>query len=615
MTQFNPESPTNEATEMVSRYFRRPVHKKGREWLEDHLGQQRLFQYNPAQPLHIVSIDRGKYGVFMFNQLLKQFSTKAAATKHLNSLKAKAMRLQKNPGEFYDDEAAAAVAESFEEAAPLMVAIKTGGFGEVVSETETGDYLVQLQGGGFDVFPGEDLSVTNEPELVENGIVGRYWARRKAGKAVRKELRLEAALDRARRAKAEALTRSRERETKDASKKDFNRLLQQIRGGKETSDGETQAYDLAIAAGISHSKANSAIDAAFEKGMKARKNPALETNPALVRKIGNYYQIQLPNRKFLRDGGGAIWKTHSLKQAREVAAQTKLDARAELDWLRSLHISGRPRRNPMHPLSLLANLGVAASSAFQVHDRLTRKQPIKRVIKKVATRRNPVMLKNKTQFKAELEKVLRRKLTTSAKDKKYLNDFYASYRKSIQAVNDKHAPRKNPSTTAKPKAKANPQKIGRRKAFEMFQGRPATNARPMLKSKHAPNNLEQLGDLVEIKLASGETMNFERRRNGRAYYPFKLTMNPRATRLWIAGGKFTRKNPHLGDGQIEIIEPIEHVVYATYKPHIEGDEIVRHYIHQLADEGGEMPHLGVDNEGYPIIHGGSYYLKAEGIRD
>ncbi len=569
MLNLNPESPTQDATEMVSRYFRRPVHKKGRQWLEDNLGQQRLFAYNPANPLHIVSTGKGKHGVFMFNQLLKQLTTKAAATKHLNALKAKAKKLQQNPHEFETpdaDDFARIALETYdvdsdgdldfndvelieENEQPVMVAIESGEIGELVSTTEDGNYLVQMQSGGFDVFPGEDLTVleSDAPELVENGFVSRFMTRRKAGNALRKRLRLETALGRAREKEQDSI------------------------------------------------------------------HDALETNPAMVRKVGNYYQIQLPNRKFLRDGGGRIWKTRSKKQAREVAATTKIDAGAEIAWLQSLH----RRQNPLPSLSMFANGAVGLLSAMQIKDRLTTTRRTKRVPKKTATRRNPVMMKNKTAFKAELEKVLRRKLTNSTADKKYLNSFYADYCKSIKAINDKHTPKKNPATaktaTTKPTTKANPGKIKRRKAFEMFQGRPATNMRPMQVSKHAPKNLEQIGDLVEIKLANGEVMNFERQRNGKSSYPFKLTMNPQATRLWIAGGKFARKNPGLGVGQIEIIEPIEHVVYATYKPHIEGDEIVRHYIHALGEDSGEMPHLGVDNEGFPIVHGGAYSIEDRGI--
>ncbi len=76
----NPGEPSAEATEYVHKYFRRPVHKKGRAWLEEHIGQQRLFEYNPAKPKFSVKLTTpGKYGVFLFNQLLREFSSQVTA--------------------------------------------------------------------------------------------------------------------------------------------------------------------------------------------------------------------------------------------------------------------------------------------------------------------------------------------------------------------------------------------------------------------------------------------------------------------------------------------------------------------------------------------------------
>lgn len=153
--------------------------------------------------------------------------------------------------------------------------------------------------------------------------------------------------------------------------------------------------------------------------------------------------------------------------------------------------------------------------------------------------------------------------------------------------------RKNPKTTA------------RRRTFEMFQGRKATTAKAMPVSRLAPANLDQLGDLVEIKLHGGKTIKFNPRK-------FKLTAA--GGKLWIAGGTFTAADNSVPAHVINPVAEIDHVVYGTRKPH-HGDHAYTHYIHKLGEESGKRPILCVDREGFPVIRGGNYKIEARGIVD
>ncbi len=154
--------------------------------------------------------------------------------------------------------------------------------------------------------------------------------------------------------------------------------------------------------------------------------------------------------------------------------------------------------------------------------------------------------------------------------------------------------------------KVNPKKsapVPRRRTYEMFQGREATTAKAMPVSQHAPARLDQLGDLVELKLNSGRVLKFPAR---------KFRLCAANGKLWIAGGKFAKANPAGKANEINPIDVIDHVVYGTRKPH-HGDHAYTHYIHRLGEESGHQPTLCVDKEGFPVIRGGKYKIEARGI--
>jgi hypothetical protein len=148
-------------------------------------------------------------------------------------------------------------------------------------------------------------------------------------------------------------------------------------------------------------------------------------------------------------------------------------------------------------------------------------------------------------------------------------------------------------------------KIPRRRTFEKFQGRPAENVRTLPVSKLCPDRLDQLGDLIEIKLADGRVIRPNPQR-------FKLCAAN--GKLWIAGGRFARPDAKTQPNVLNKIAEIDHVIYGTRKDHL-GDRGYTQYIHHLGEESGVRPTLTVDKEGFPVIRGGRYKIDSRGIVD
>lgn len=171
--------------------------------------------------------------------------------------------------------------------------------------------------------------------------------------------------------------------------------------------------------------------------------------------------------------------------------------------------------------------------------------------------------------------------------------------------------RKNPSKSKAP-VKRNPQPV----TFEMFNGRKATKKLELLTSHHSPTKLEGLGDLHEIKLVGKAPFDFSK--NGR--YPFKLCSD-RNGHLHIAGGRIADADDSLKNSELAKYGEIDTITYRTIKPFL-GDTEPTLYKHKFGEEGGERPELCADLNGYPVLNGGSYYIKPDydgkhssGIRD
>lgn len=163
--------------------------------------------------------------------------------------------------------------------------------------------------------------------------------------------------------------------------------------------------------------------------------------------------------------------------------------------------------------------------------------------------------------------------------------------------------------TIRKHTKANPvqRTNARRRTFENFQGRRCEIVKPMPVSRHAGTNarMDQLGKLHEIKLLNGPVIKFN---------PSRHVLAAMKGRLWIVG---PAKHPRDAKQNPNVLNPIghvDHVVYETFKPH-HGDPPRQRYIHKLGEEGGTLPLYCLDSDGFPVLKGGQYKIRREGIRD
>jgi hypothetical protein len=146
--------------------------------------------------------------------------------------------------------------------------------------------------------------------------------------------------------------------------------------------------------------------------------------------------------------------------------------------------------------------------------------------------------------------------------------------------------------------------------FQEFTGREATTTTEMPVSHLAPQRLDKLGDLVEVRLTDGRKLQFNP--NSRKNKVWLTAANKR--KMWIVGTRIAKPNPELADNQIEEIGTIDKVVYHEFKP-IVGDKKPEFYIHELGEWSGEKPILAADKDGFPVIHGGAYEITSAGIKD
>lgn len=133
-----------------------------------------------------------------------------------------------------------------------------------------------------------------------------------------------------------------------------------------------------------------------------------------------------------------------------------------------------------------------------------------------------------------------------------------------------------------------------------FQGQANGDINEYYASDAAPKNLARAGKLVFLKVA-GRSLRL----------PGAMVAIAPNNKLWITGKQalFTTKAKS-GEG-LDMGE-VSHICYETAKAHIEGGKRVE-YVHEFGEDGGRRPHLIIDHEGMPILRGGDYTIKAEGI--
>ena len=126
----------------------------------------------------------------------------------------------------------------------------------------------------------------------------------------------------------------------------------------------------------------------------------------------------------------------------------------------------------------------------------------------------------------------------------------------------------------------------------------------LFRSHLGSERLIQLGKLHEIKLVGMNPIKINPNR-------VVLCATPKG-KLAIAGQRFAKKNPGMKSNEISFLGEIEHVVYEMHKPH-HGDRPQQLYIHELGEITGQRPKLYADHLGFPIVKGGAYSVRPEGI--
>lgn len=154
------------------------------------------------------------------------------------------------------------------------------------------------------------------------------------------------------------------------------------------------------------------------------------------------------------------------------------------------------------------------------------------------------------------------------------------------AITRRRSMRKNPSV---------------KELSERFNGNASGAIHTGKAANGAPSNLSRAGKLVFLKVA-GKTLRI----------PGATVAIAPNEKLWIVAESspvFQRRAPK---GQALDYGEVQAICYDTAKSHIGGGKRYE-YEHQFGEDGGKKPHLLVDDEGMPILKGGDYKIRAEGI--
>jgi len=149
-------------------------------------------------------------------------------------------------------------------------------------------------------------------------------------------------------------------------------------------------------------------------------------------------------------------------------------------------------------------------------------------------------------------------------------------------------------------AKRNP---SARELSERFQGRSTGRTVELKASTRAPDDLALAGRLVFLKLVGAKTLKIPGAVVG---------VSPKTERLWIVGDRAPLLKPKARAGEALDFGEIDRICYETAKKHI-GNGKRSEYVHTFGENGGRKPRLQVDADGMPIIVGGDYKIRAEGI--
>lgn len=138
---------------------------------------------------------------------------------------------------------------------------------------------------------------------------------------------------------------------------------------------------------------------------------------------------------------------------------------------------------------------------------------------------------------------------------------------------------------------------------KMFQGRASGSVSEYKAADSAPANLARIGKLVFLDVEG---------LRGTLKFPGAMVAADTKGKLWIVGKSAPMASAKAKAGQMLDYGPIKRICYDTAKAHI-GEGKRFEYVHEFGEEGGKRPHLLIDSEGMPVLRGGDYKIKAEGI--
>ncbi len=150
----------------------------------------------------------------------------------------------------------------------------------------------------------------------------------------------------------------------------------------------------------------------------------------------------------------------------------------------------------------------------------------------------------------------------------------------------------------KPKSQRNPSVNA---IAEKFQGGADGSVEQSHAASSAPKNLARAGKLVFLKVGK-QTFKI----------PGAMVAIAPNEKLWIVGDHAPLFQTKARAGEGLDVGEVTHICYETAKTHV-GNGKTYEYIHEFGEDGGKRPHLIIDHEGMPILRGGDYKIKAEGI--
>lgn len=121
-------------------------------------------------------------------------------------------------------------------------------------------------------------------------------------------------------------------------------------------------------------------------------------------------------------------------------------------------------------------------------------------------------------------------------------------------------------------------------------------------SNFCPLTVGRTGVLEYIQLENGEIFDFDSQ-NALA------TMDRRKNIHFVGDVQF---DEHAEPETLMFLGLVQRFQYQTVKSHIESGQLVSYY-HDFGEVDGQLPALFLDAEGFPLLIGGNYGVKREGV--